>query len=101
MPGVARQGDSVSTGHGCDSTTTLTGPTGESAHVYVNGIAVECVGDPTQDHAYGGKNCSAHHTAAINAGSGTVIVGGKALARIGDSCDSGSIVGGSSDVIAG
>ena len=101
MPAVARDGDSTSTGHECDGTTTITGPTGANVHVFANGIPVECAGDPTADHAYGGKNCSAHHVAAINVGSGTVFVGGKALARIGDSTDSGAISSGSPNVFAG
>lgn len=101
MPAVARDGDSTSTGHGCTGTTTITGPTGSGAHVFANGIPVECAGDPTVNHSYGGKNCSAHHVAAINAGSGTVFVGGKALARIGDSTDSGAITSGSPNVYAG
>jgi uncharacterized Zn-binding protein involved in type VI secretion len=42
----------------------------------------------------------AQHQAAINAGSPNVFVGGKALARIGDSTDGGAIISGSGDVIA-
>lgn len=101
MPAVARAGDSTSTGHGCDGSTTITGPTGAGAKVFANGIAVECAGDPTVVHRYGGKNCSAQHAAAINAGSGTVFVGGKPLARVGDSTDGGAITAGSSSVFAG
>ena len=101
MPAVARDGDPTTTGHGCDSNTTITGPTGASVKVYVNGIAVECKGNPTVNHAYGGRNCSARHTAAINRGSGSVNVGGIPIARVGDSTDGGSISAGSPNVFAG
>jgi uncharacterized Zn-binding protein involved in type VI secretion len=100
MPAVARDGDPTTTGHGCDTTTTVTGPTGANAHVYANNIAVECQGNPTADHAYGGRNCSAHHVAAINVGSSDVFVGGIAIARVGDSTDSGAITAGSPNVFA-
>ena len=100
MPGVARQGDSTTTGHGCDGTTTLTGPTGAGAHVFANNIPVECVGNPTVVHRFGGRNCSSTHTASINAGSGSVFVGGVAIARIGDSTDGGAISSGSPNVFA-
>ena len=97
MPGVARIGDTISTGHGCDGTTTLTGPSGD---VFANGIGIERQGDPTVVHRLTGKNCSVSHTAAVNAGSGNVFVNGMPIARIGDSADAGSITSGSSDVIA-
>ena len=101
MPAVARQGDPTTTGHGCDATSTVVGPTGAGAKVYANGIPVECQGDPVAPHTIpSGRNCVAH-SAVINAGSGTVKVGGKPLARVGDSADSGAIQAGSPNVIAG
>jgi len=101
MPAVARQGDPTTTGHGCDSTSTITGPTGTSAKVYVNGIAVECQGDPVAPHTIpSGRGCVSH-SAVINVGSGTVKVGGKSLARVGDSTDGGAITAGSPNVFAG
>lgn len=101
MPAVARQGDPTTTGHGCDSTSTVTGPTGASAKVYVNGIAVECQGDPVAPHTIpSGRSCVAH-SAVINAGLSTVKVGGKSLARVGDSTDGGAITAGSPNVFAG
>lgn len=101
MPGVAREGDSISTGHGCTGVTVLTGPTGSSAKVFANNIPVECLGNPTVSHSFGGRNCSAFHVAAINAGSPTVFVGGIPLARITDSADAGSIISGSGNVFCG
>lgn len=100
MPGVARQGDSTTTGHGCDGTTTITGPTGAGAKVFANGIPIECKGNPTVVHRFGGRRCSSQHQAAINVGSPNVFVGGVAVARIGDSTDGGAITSGSSNVIA-
>ena len=55
-------------------------------------------------HANGDLLFAVPHTpSVINAGSGTVFVNGKAIARIGDkSCDAGAITtGGSSNVFAG
>ena len=101
MPAVARKGDPTTTGHGCDSTSTVVGPTGAGANVFVNNIPVECQGDPVAPHTIpSGRNC-VPHSAVINAGSGTVKVGGKSLARVGDSTDGGSITAGSPNVVAG
>jgi len=100
MPAIARDGDPTTTGHGCDGTTTVTGPTGASAKVYVNNIAVECKGDPTAAHTINsGRDCVAH-PAIINVGSGNVFVGKKEVARKGDSTDSGAITAGSPNVFA-
>jgi len=100
MPAVARQGDPTTTGHDCDGTTTITGPTGAGAKVFANGIAVECIGNPTAAHTIkSGKSC-VPHGAKINAGSGTVFVGGIGVARVGDSTDGGAITAGSPNVIA-
>jgi uncharacterized Zn-binding protein involved in type VI secretion len=100
MPAVARQGDPTTTGHGCDATTTVVGPTGAGAKVFANGIAIECKGNPTAAHTIrSGRNC-VPHGAAINAGSGNVFVGGVAVARVGDSTDGGAITAGSPNVIA-
>lgn len=98
MPPVSRIGDTISTGHGCDGVTTLTGP---SENVLVNNIGVERQGDPTVSHRVSGRNCSNSHIAVVNAGSGTVFVNNKPIARIGDSADAGSITSGSPNVFAG
>lgn len=98
MPAVSRIGDTIATGHGCDGSTTLTGP---STDVFVNNIGVERQGDPTVVHRLTGKGCGVTHSAAINAGSGTVFVNNKPIARVGDSADAGAITSGSTDVYAG
>jgi uncharacterized Zn-binding protein involved in type VI secretion len=100
MPAVARQGDPTTTGHGCDSTSTVVGPTGAGAKVFANNIPVECKGNPVAPHTIpSGKRC-VPHSAAINAGSGTVFVGGIGVARVGDSTDGGAITAGSPTVFA-
>ena len=98
MAKVARIGDTIATGHGCDGTTTLTGPSG---NVFANDRGIEREGDPTVSHRISGRNCSNSHTAVVNAGSGTVFVNNKPIARLGDSADAGSITSGSSTVYAG
>ena len=97
MPAVARNGDPTTTGHGCDGTTTVTGP---SSNVFANSKGVERKGDPTVSHLIPvGRGCGSH-TAAINVGSGNVYVNGIAIARVGDSTDGGSITAGSPNVFA-
>lgn len=100
MPAIARNGDPTTTGHGCDGTTTVTGPTGAGAKVFANGIAIECIGNPTAAHTINSGRSCVPHAAAINAGSGNVFVGGIGVARVGDSTDGGAITAGSSNVIA-
>ena len=102
MPAIARDGDPTTTGHGCNGTTTVTGPTGAGARVFANGIAIECIGNPTAPHTIdaGPKRSCIPHSAAINAGSGNVFVGGIGVARVGDSTDGGAITAGSPNVIA-
>jgi uncharacterized Zn-binding protein involved in type VI secretion len=100
MPAIARQGDPTTTGHGCDSTTTITGPTGAAANVFANSIAVECKGNPTAAHTIpSGRNCVSH-PAVINVGSSNVFVANIPIARVGDSTDGGAITAGSPTVFA-
>ena len=101
MPGVTRDGDATTTGHGCDATTTVTGP---STNVFCNTKGVERKADPTAAHTIpnsASPPVCVPHSSVINAGSGTVFVNGKPIARIGDSCDAGAITCGSSNVFAG
>ena len=101
MPAVTRAGDATTTGHGCDATTTVVGP---STNVFCNSKGVERKGDPAAAHTIPNSATPpvcVSHSAVINAGSGTVFVNKKPIARIGDSCDSGVITGGSSNVFAG
>ena len=100
MPAVTRFGDSSTTGHGCSGTTTVAGP---STNVKCNSKGVERKGDPTAGHTIpaGSPPVCIPHAAFINAGSGTVFVNSKPIARVGDSADSGAITTGSSNVFAG
>ena len=98
MPGVTRDGDATTTGHGCDATTTVTGP---STDVFCNTKGVERKTDPTVSHEItAGLGC-VPHTSSISAGSSTVFVNGKSIARKTDACDAGAITGGSTNVFAG
>ena len=101
MPGVTRKDDVTTTGHGCSATTTVVGPSGD---VFCNTRGVERKGDPAAPHTIpngASPPVCVPHSSVINAGSGTVFVNNKPIARIGDSCDAGAITGGSSNVFAG
>ena len=97
MPAIVRDGDPTTTGHGCDDTTTVTGPTGAGS-VFANGIAVETKGNPTAAHTILAGTVCVPHSAVINVGSPDVFVRGIAVARVGDSTDGGAITAGSPDV---
>lgn len=97
MPAIVRDGDPTTTGHGCDATTTVTGPTGAGS-VFANGIAVETKGNPTAAHTIPAGAVCVPHSAVINVGSPDVFVRGIAVARVGDSTDGGAITAGSPDV---
>lgn len=100
MPAVARQNDQFNTGHGCATTSQLTGP---SSNVFANGRGVERKGDPSVSHPVdnGRKRRCVLHTVNITGGSSTVFVNGKPIARVGDAIDNGSISSGSPTVFAG
>ena len=101
MPAVTRTGDATTTGHGCNTTTTVVGP---STNVFCNSKGVERKGDPTAAHTIpngASPPVCIPHSASITEGSGTVFVNGKAIARITDACDGGEITSGSDNVFAG
>ncbi len=99
MPEVSREGDTTTTGHICVSTTTLDTP-GQSK-VFANSILIARKTDPTIAHPFPPSPPCANHVANVNVGSSTVFVHGLAIARIGDSTDSGELTTGSSNVFAG
>ncbi len=99
MPAISRKGDSLTTGHGCASTTTLDTP-GQST-VRANSILIARVGDPTVSHPFPPAPPCVPHVANVNAGSSTVRVVGAFVARIGDSTDAGAMTSGSSNVFSG
>ena len=105
MPGCARVNDTINTGHGCDTTATIIVG---SNNVFVNGKVQHLRVQIFRPHTItnpvktpGAPPCIAHPGQKVNAGSETVKVNGKAMARIGDSADLGSVTGGSTNVFAG
>lgn len=104
MPRAARRGDTVNTGHGCDTTTTIIEG---SNNVFINGSPATYRGAALAEHtitnpstAPGAPPCISHPGQRVNSGSSTVRVNGRSLARVGDSADLGSITGGASNVFA-
>ena len=100
MPAVSREGDALTTGHDCvDETTIDTSNT--DGTVKANGINIIVVGAETVAHPFPPTPSCADHTAALNAGSSTVSINGKAVGRVGDSADAGGMTGGSGNVSVG
>ena len=98
MPEVARKTDAISTGHGCDTTSTIEG---HATKCYAEGLEIARKGDKITTHNVpSGKKC-VPHTVYIAGGSSTVFVEGMAIARNGDAVDNGTITGGASKVFAG
>ena len=98
MPAVSREGDSLSTGHICASTTVLDTP-GQGT-CFANSILIARVSDPTVSHPFPPAPPCAPHVANVNVGSPNVFVEGLAVARIGDSTDQGAMTAGSGNVFA-
>ena len=101
MAAVAREKDPTSTGHGCTTTVNLVeGPF--STNVKCNGKFVAFVSSKTEAHTIpGGGGCVSHPAQPVISGSSSVIVNGKAIARVGDPVDAGSVTAGSPDVFSG
>jgi len=97
MPAAAREGDAVDTGHICDGTTVLDTPA--QSTIMIDGALACRATDLTVSH--GVPPVCAPHTAPINAGSSTVTIAGLPAARVGDSCDDGTITSGSGKVNIG
>ena len=104
MPAVVRIGDELSTGHGCDGTTTLDTSNQGVDNVYANYILI-CVKDaPTVTHDItnpGAPPPCITHTAKLNVGSSTVKINNIEVGRVGDSADAGAMSSGSPTVNAG
>jgi uncharacterized Zn-binding protein involved in type VI secretion len=103
MPAVARRGDTVNTGHGCDTTTTIIEG---SSDVIIQGSGAAYQGAALAPHTITNPAsppippCIGHPGQKVNVGSSTVRVNGKPLARVGDSADLGSIAAGATTVLA-
>jgi len=99
MPKVCRVGDSLTTGHGCDATTTIASSNTDGS-VKADNINVIVVGAPTVSHLIPSGVC-VPHTAQLNTGSSSVYIQGIAVGRVGDSADAGAMSSGSPSVYAG
>ena len=103
---VAVRGAACTTGHDCDTVTTVLGG---SPNVLIGNVGVLTVGDPLTLHTIRNPAfppipppCIDHPGQIVNTGSATVIVNGKGIARVGDSVDiAGAITSGDSTVVAG
>ncbi|WP_086932062.1 PAAR domain-containing protein [Agarilytica rhodophyticola] len=94
MPAASRKFD-IGSGHGCFPPSPATGG---SSDVMINNIPALRKGDSVLLHACG--NCPPHGR-SVSAGSPTVYVNGKPLARVGDGINcGGSMSAGSGDVFA-
>ena len=101
MPGVVRIGDSLSTGHGCESETELENSNQGVDNVYANNILISVEGADTVSHAFPPDPPCTPHTAQLNTGSATVFINSIKVGRIGDSADAGAMSSGSPTVFAG
>ena len=101
---VAVKGAACTTGHGCDTVTTVLGG---SPNVLIGNLGVLTVGDPLAIHTINQPPpllppCIDHPGQVVNTGSATVIVNGKGIARMGDLVDiGGAITVGVPTVVAG
>ena len=103
---VAVTGAACTTGHDCDTVTTVLGG---SPNVKIGNIGVLTVGDPLSPHTIGNPAfppipppCIDHPGQVVNTGSATVFANGIPIARVGDLVDiGGSITAGVPNVIAG
>jgi len=100
MPAVSRVGDSLTTGHGCDGTTTIASSNTDGS-VKADSINVIVVGAPTSAHTILSGIVCVPHSSQLNAGSSSVFIQGIAVGRVGDSADAGAMTSGSPSVYAG
>ena len=100
MPIVAVKGDTTTTGHGCDGTTTIAG---SSLNVYMGGIKVAIKGNALAGHTIPAgvpPVCVDHPGQKVNVGSANVFVNNIPIARVGDSADGGAIINNFRNVFA-
>jgi len=99
MPAASYDGHQSTTGHPCDPVTGVIAAS--QTKVFIEGILGLVQGDPTAPHTILSGDSCAPHSAQINAGSSKVFYQGISAARIGDSCDGGAMIQGSSKVFEG
>jgi len=93
---AVRQGDPLTTGHGCTSVTTLA--TSLVQTVKSNGIANAVVGTPTVGHTIGTPPFCVGHASILKQGSTNVKCSGINWGRVADSADGGAMISGSLNV---
>ena len=95
---AVREGDPLSTGHGCDSVTTLL--TSPNKTTRANSIFYAVQGTITVTHLVPPNvpPCGSH-AAFLNTGSPNVKIGGIPWGRVGDSADAGAMISGSLNVL--
>ena len=91
---AVREGDPLTTGHGCDSVTTLL--TSPNKTTRANSIFCAVQGTITVTHLVPPNvpPCGSH-AAFLNTGSPNVNIGGIPWGRVGDSADAGAMISGS------
>ena len=97
---AVREGDKLTTGHGCDAITSLA--ISLVRKVKANGIVGAVLGTPTVVHLVPPDipPCQTH-SSTLKQGSLNVLIGGIPWGRIGDSADAGAMTSGSDTVFAG
>ena len=98
MPEVARKTDAISTGHDCDTTSTIEG---HATKCYAEGLEIARMGDKITEHNVPSDDECVPHTVYIAGGSSTVYVEGMAIARKDDAVDNDKITGHANTVFAG
>ena len=95
---AVREGDPLTTGHGCDSVTTLLLSPNKTTRA--NSIFCAVQGTITVTHLVPPNvpPCGSH-AAFLNTGSSNVKIGGIPWGRVSDSADAGSMISGSLNVL--
>lgn len=97
---AVREGDFLTTGHGCTSITTLA--ISLIRTVLANRIVGAVRGTPVSPHTIPNGDdppkCVSH-SAVLNQGSSNVLIGGIPWGRVGDSADNGQMISGSLNVL--
>ena len=107
MPAAARLGDTISTGHGCDGTSTIDDTLIAGSlisKVTIDGIIAAVIGDAIAEHNIpdeDDEDACVSHSATVGGSSSKVKFEGIYAARFGDGADSGTITSGSLNVLIG
>ena len=94
---AVREGDKLTTGHGCAAITTLAISLVRT--VKANGIYGAVRGTPTVSHLIGTPPKCVSHISTLKQGSPNVKIGGIPWGREGDSADGGAMLKGSLNVL--